>query len=197
MGKTKRVGLYLRVSTDDQTVENQRLDLQRVAEQRGWQVIETYVDQGISGAKGRDARPAFDRLCNDAARGKINLIAAWALDRIGRSQRDVINFITDLPTQGVELYLHKEQIDSSSPIGKAALSILAAFAELELSRIRERVKAGLRRAKAQGKRLGRPRSITPDIESKIRALRAKKRGIHAIAKELKVGVGTVQRVIAA
>ena len=99
MGKPKRVGLYLRVSTTGQTVENQRQDLERVAEQRGWEITETYVDHGISGAKGRDKRPAFDRLCTDASRGKLDVVSAWSIDRLGRSLANVATFLVQMQEQ--------------------------------------------------------------------------------------------------
>lgn len=166
MVKGNRTGIYLRVSKDGQTVENQLLDLRAVAEQRGWNVIEVYTDHGVSGSKRRGERPAFDRMATDAAKGRVNYIAAWALDRIGRNSRDCINFLTDLPEQGVGLYLHREQLDTSTPVGKFVLTIMAGLAEMELASIKARIGAGLRRARASGKRLGRPR-IHSKIEERI------------------------------
>ena len=109
MGKSKRVGIYLRVSTVDQTVENQRQDLLRVAEQRGWEIVEEYIDHGISGAKGRDKRPAFDRLAKAAAHGKLDMVAAWSIDRLGRSLSHVSTFVDELRQQKVGLYLHQQK----------------------------------------------------------------------------------------
>ena len=194
MGNAKRVGLYLRVSTADQTVENQRQDLLRVAEQRGWQVVEEYVDHGISGSKGRDKRPAFDKLAKDASQGKLDMIAAWSMDRIGRSVSHVATFVDELLAQKVGLYLHQQNVDSSTASGKAMLSMCSVFAEFERSIIVERIHAGLNRARSQGKHLGRPTSVTDRTEKRIAAMLAKGTGKLKIARTLGVGVSTVQRV---
>lgn len=192
--KVLRVGLYLRVSTAGQAVENQKLDLERVAEQRGWNIVETYVDHGISGAKGRDKRPAFDQLTKDAAHGKLDIVAAWSIDRLGRSLHHVAAFMAELQQQGVALFLHKQNVDGTTPTGKAMLGMAAVFAELERDFTIERIHAGLARARATGKRLGRP-PVTAKVERRICRLRAKGYGKLKIARELHVGVGTVLRVI--
>lgn len=196
MGKNKRVGVYLRVSTAGQTVENQRLELQRVAEQRGWVVAEIYVDHGISGTKGRDKRPAFDQLAKDASQGKLDLVAAWSIDRIGRSLQHLVNFMEELREQNVGLYLHQQQIDTSTAAGKAFLQMAGVFAEFERGVIVERVNAGLARARAQGKKLGR-KPVSDRTEQRIRELRAEGMGKLKIARQLSCGVSTVQRVLAA
>ncbi len=192
--RTKRVGLYLRVSTTGQTVENQRQDLERVVQQRGWQLAETYIDHGISGAKGRDKRPAFDRMCRDAARGKLDIVAAWSIDRLGRSLNHVAAFMAELLEQNVALYLHQQNVDGTTSSGKAMLGMAAVFAEFERSVTIERINAGLARARSQGKRLGRP-SVGSRIEGKIRDLRAEGLGKLKIASKLGCGVSTVQRVL--
>lgn len=196
MGKTKRVGLYLRVSTAGQTVENQRQDLMRVAEQRGWHVVEEYIDHGISGAKGRDKRPAFDRMCKDAARGKLDVIAAWSIDRLGRSLHHVAAFMSEMLEQHVALYLHQQNVDGTTSAGKAMLGMAAVFAEFERATTIERINAGLARARAEGKQLGRPR-VDGKTETTIRKMLAKGTGKLKIARTLGVGVSTVQRVAAA
>jgi len=202
--KKLRVGIYARVSTDHQSTVNQLDELRRVAEQRGWHVVEVYEDHAVSGAKARDQRPAFQRLCTDAAKGRINHIAAWSLDRLGRSSRDVINFISDLPDQGASLYLHKEQLDTSTPVGKLVVTVMAGVAEMERSRIIERINAGLARARKEGKKLGRKKSVTPKIEKKIIELsrtvnpdnpKGGNYGKHAIARKVGCGISTVQRVL--
>ena len=195
MDKPLRVGVYLRVSTIGQTVENQRQDLMRVAEQRGWVIVGEYVDQGVSGTKGRDKRPEFDRIAKDAAQGKIDIIAAWSIDRVGRSLGRLVEFMEKLKQQSVGLYLHQQNVDSSTAAGKAMLSMCGVFAEFERSIIVERINAGLARARAQGKKLGRPTTITAKTETRIRALRAKGYGILRIAREIGCGTGTVQRVV--
>lgn len=195
-GRGKRVGIYLRVSTGGQTVENQRLDLQRVADQRGWHVVETYSDAGISGAKGRDQRPAFDRMARDAAQGRLEIIAAWSIDRVGRSLAHVAGFMEELAAQNVALYLHQQGVDGTTPAGQAMLGMAAVFAQFERSMLIERVRSGMARAKAQGKHVGRPTTVTGKTEQRIRALRAKGLGILKIAREVGCGTSTVQRVIA-
>ena len=194
--KPKRVALYLRVSTSGQTVENQRQDLHRVAEQRGWQIVGEYVDHGISGAKGREKRPQLDQLCRDVTQGRIDLVAAWAIDRVGRSLPQLAQFIEDLQAQRVGLYLHQQQIDSSTAAGKAFLQMAGVFAEFERSIILERIHAGLSRARSQGKTLGRP-AVGGRVEGQIRKLAAEGVGKVKIAKQLGCGVSTVQRVLAA
>jgi DNA invertase Pin-like site-specific DNA recombinase len=201
-GKTLRVGIYLRVSTSGQTVENQRIDLERVAEQRGWQIVETYIDHGISGSKGRDQRPAFDKLARDAAQGKLDMVAAWSIDRIGRSLGHLVEFMDELRHQGVGIYLHQQQVDTSTAAGRAFLQMAGVFAEFERAIIVERINAGLQRARAHGKALGRP-PVGAKVESRIRRLYAidqrtgkPKNGKLKIAKRLGVGVSTVLRVLA-
>ena len=192
--RPKRVGLYARVSTSGQSVENQLRELKAVADQRGWHITEQYIDHGISGTKGRDQRPQFDRLIKDAARGKLDVVAAWSLDRVGRSLHHVVTFMADLREHGVGLYLHQQSVDSTTAAGKAMLEMCGVFAEFERSIIVDRIHAGLRRAKEQGKRLGRP-PVSPKMEAAIRLRRTKGLGMIKIAKELGVGVSVVQRVV--
>jgi len=191
---TKRVGIYLRVSTNGQTAENQKRELEAVASRAGWQVVEVFEDHGISGAKGRDKRPAFDRMLNAVTARKIDMVAAWSIDRLGRSMQDLVGFLGELQAVGCDLYLHQQQIDTTTPSGRAMFQMCGVFAEFERGMIRERVKAGLARAKAKGTKLGR-RPIGAVVEAEIRVLRAKGFGKIKIAKALGIGVGTVQRVI--
>jgi DNA invertase Pin-like site-specific DNA recombinase len=192
--KPKRVALYVRVSTDGQTVENQTRELQSVGLRHGWELVATFKDEGISGAKGRDKRPGFDALCKGIARKEFDLVAAWSVDRLGRSLQDLIVFLGELNAKGVDLYLHQQGIDTTTPSGKAMFQMLGVFAEFERSMIQERVKAGLNRAKASGKTLGRP-EVAETKKAKILALRAEGKGIRRIATELRTGVGTVLRVL--
>lgn len=193
-GMRKRVAIYARVSTGEQTPDNQLRELRAVAERMGWQVPEEYVDYGVSGAKGRDRRPAYDRLYSAIVRREIDLVMSWSVDRLGRSLQQLVGLLSDLHAKGIDLYLHQQGIDTTTPAGKAMFQMCGVFAEFERAMIQERVKAGLERAKAQGKTLGRPR--TPkSIEEAIRASRRKGKGIKKIASELGVGVSTVQRVV--
>ncbi|MEZ0218661.1 MAG: recombinase family protein [Tardiphaga sp.] len=193
---TKRVAFYLRVSTDDQTTANQRRELTAVAERAGWNVVAVFEDAGISGAKGRDKRPGFDKLMRAITRREVDMVAAWSVDRIGRSMPDLVQFLTGIHATGADLYLHQQALDTSSPSGRAMFQMMGVFAEFERSMIQERVKAGLARAKADGKRLGRP-TVGSDVEARIRALRAEGMGILKVAKTLGIGVSAVQRVASA
>jgi len=191
---TKKVALYSRVSTDRQTTENQLIELRAVAERHGWLIVDEYIDQGISGAKGRDQRPEFDRLLKDAARRKFDLIACWSVDRLGRSLQDLVAFLSEIHAKKVDLYLHQQGMDTTTPAGKALFQMMGVFAEFERTMIQERVKAGLARAKAQGKRLGRP-TVSVQVEERIAELRGQGLGKIKIAKTLGIGVSTVQRVV--
>ena len=193
----RRVAVYVRVSTGSQTTETQERELRGWAEKAGWQIVNVYRDAGVSGGQGREARPAFDALFKDAARRKFDLVAAWSVDRLSRSLHDLANFLRELQSLKIDLYLHQQALDTTTPMGKAMFQMAGVFAELERAVIRERVMAGLARAKAEGKVLGRRRTDKV-IERKIeRALARGDRGIRKIARELGVGVGTVQRVKAA
>jgi DNA invertase Pin-like site-specific DNA recombinase len=140
----------------------------------GREIVQVYKDHGISGAKGRDKRPAFDRLCRDAAQRKFDLVMAWSVDRLGRSLQDLVGFLSELHALRIDLFLHQQGLDTTTPGGKAMFQMLGVFAEFERSMIQERVRAGLRMAKEEGKKLGRPR-LAPDLEKQIReALKARK-----------------------
>ena len=192
----KRVALYVRVSTDHQSVRNQEIELQAVAERHGWTVVAVFKDQGISGAKGRDQRPGFDKLLKCVARREFDMVAAWSVDRLGRSLIDLVGVLQELHAKHVDLYLHQQGIDTTTPSGKAMFQMMGVFAEFERSMIHERVMAGLARARADGKRLGRPATVADDPAKvqTIRAARAAGKSIRTIAREQGVGIGTVSRL---
>jgi DNA invertase Pin-like site-specific DNA recombinase len=191
---TKQVAIYARVSTGEQTPDNQLRELRAVAARMDWHIGAEYIDHGISSAKGRDRRPGYDRLCDAIVRREIDLVMAWSVDRLGRSLQQLVALLSDLQARGVDLYLHQQGIDTTTSAGKAMFQMCGVFAELERAMIRERVRAGLQRARAQGKTLGRPR--TPEVvEARIRAARRQGKGIKKIASELGIGVSTVQRVV--
>jgi DNA invertase Pin-like site-specific DNA recombinase len=152
----KRAVLYLRVSTVDQTTANQKRQLRQVADRAGWEIVKVYKDHGISGAKGRDKRPAFDALHKAAARREFDVVMVWSVDRLGRSLQDLVSFLNHIHAVGVDLFLHQQGIDTTTAGGKAMFQMLGVFSEFERSIIQERVRAGLRRAKDAGKQLGRP-----------------------------------------
>jgi DNA invertase Pin-like site-specific DNA recombinase len=192
-----RAALYLRVSTlNGQTTENQRLELEAVAGRNGWDVIEIYEDAGISGAKGREKRPAFDGMLGAAVRREFDLIMAWSVDRLGRSLQDLVAFLSDIHAKGVELYLHQQGVDTTTPSGKAMFQMMGVFAEFERAMIRQRVLAGLKRARARGKKLGRP-TISPSKERAIRADLAAGLGFRKIMARHRVGTSVIQRIKAA
>ena len=154
----RRAAIYARVSTVDQQPENQLVELRRYVEARGWSVTE-FVDHGVSGAK--DRRPALDRLIRDAKRRRFDVLVCWRLDRLGRNLRHLILLIDELHALGVAFVSLAEGIDATTPAGRLQLHILGAIAEFERARIAERVQAGLARARANGKRLGRPHAHVP------------------------------------
>jgi DNA invertase Pin-like site-specific DNA recombinase len=194
MKMIKRVAIYARVSTDDQSPENQLLELEEVAKRMQWSIIETYVDHGVSGAKGRENRAAFNALCEAAIRREFDIIMAWSVDRLGRSLQQLVEFLSDIHAKKIDLYLHKQGIDTTTPTGKAMFHLCGVFAEFERSIIRERVHSGLNRARERGKKLGRPR-VGLTVEDNIKKCRVKGMGIKKIAKQLGIGVSVVQRVV--
>lgn len=192
----KHVAIYARVSTDGQTVDNQLRELRKVAVNHGWTIIKEFIDQGISGAKGRDKRPGFDALQKGAVRRDFEMIMAWSVDRLGRSLQDLTAFLSEIQAKEVGLYLLQQGIDSSTPAGKAMFQMVGVFAEFERTMIQSRIIAGLDRARSQGKKLGR-RKVSSKVEQQIRTARAEGKGILKIGKELGVGTSTVARVVKA
>ncbi len=192
-----RVAIYARVSTDGQSVSAQLAELREVADRRGWEIAQEYADKGISGAKGRDQRPALDAMLKAATRGEFDTVAAWSVDRLGRSLQHLVAGLGDLDAAGVGLYLHKQGLDTSTPSGRAMFGMLGVFAEFERAMIAERVRAVIKNAKAKGtktgKPFGRPR-VGADIERKVRELRAQDWGVNRIAREIGIGSGTVRRI---
>jgi DNA invertase Pin-like site-specific DNA recombinase len=195
--RPKCAALYVRVSTDRQTVQNQIEALTAIAEARGWTIAATYSDAGISGAKGRRERPGLDQLLKDAGRGKFNVVMAWTIDRIGRSLIDLLDTIQTLEACGVDLYLDQQSIDTTTPAGKLMFQVCGAFAEFERGMIKERIHAGIARARKAGKHLGRPQGATSvDAKALDRAseLLASGTGIIKTAKMVGLGTGTVHRL---
>src|SRR2546421_7591243 len=189
----KRAAIYLRVSTQDQTTSNQEHELRQAAERAGWQVAKLYKDHGISGAKGRNGRPAFDALCRDATKRQFDVVMAWNVDRLGRSLKDLVAFLSELHALGIDLFLHQQGLDTTTPAGKAMFQMLGVFAEFERSIIQERVRAGLARAVSEGKRLGRP-PIASELQKRILAARADGLSVRKTAARFGIDPSTVQRL---
>jgi DNA invertase Pin-like site-specific DNA recombinase len=192
----KRAVLYLRVSTIDQTTANQERELREIAGRMGCEIVKVYKDHGISGTKGRDKRPAFDALCRDASKRQFDVVMAWSVDRLGRSLQDLVAFLSELHGLGIDLFLHQQGIDTTTPAGKALFQMMGVFAEFERSMIQERVRAGLARTHSEGKRLGRP-PIPVELEARIRAALNKPgrtEGVRKIAERFGVHPATVQRI---
>jgi DNA invertase Pin-like site-specific DNA recombinase len=194
----KRAAIYVRVSTDRQTVENQTAKLTEIANARGWQIVATFNDAGISGSKGRKDRPGLDDMLKAAQRGTFDVVMAWSIDRVGRSLIDLLGTIGHLEACKVDLYLDQQAIDTTTPTGKLIFQVTGAFAEFERSMIRERVHAGLKRAVANGKVLGR-RPIEDDPDGAAKARRARKllgagTGINKVARLAGLSNGTVARI---
>src|SRR5215469_13475195 len=186
--RNRRIAIYTRVSTDGQTCANQENELRAVAERKGCTVVKVYTDKGISGAKGRDKRPGFDALCKAAVRREFDVVMAWSVDRLGRSLQDLISFLSEIHAAGVDLYLHVQGLDTATPAGKAMFQMLGVFAEFERSLIRERVMAGLARARKYGTKSGNPfgrPKVETNTEAAIRAALAKgDKGMRKIAAEI-------------
>ena len=196
----KKVAIYARVSTaNGQTPENQIRELRAVAARHGWQVTAEYVDQGISGAKGRDQRPEFDNLCRAIARKEFELVMAWSVDRLGRSLQDLVAFLSELHAKDVDLYLDRQGIDTTTPAGKAMFQMMGVFAEFERAIIRERIMSGLSRAKnvgtKSGRPIGRPKTVTPEMEEAIRSARTDGNSLRKIAEQVGTSLRSVQRVL--
>lgn len=191
----KRVAIYARVSTDKQTVTNQLLQLREIAQRSGYEIVQEYTDEGISGAKGRAERPALNEMMKAANQRKFDMIMIWSIDRLGRSLQNLVETLNDLQAMKIDLYFQQQGLDTSTPSGRMMFSVFGALAEFERSLIRERVIAGQQRAKAKGKKLGRPSKMNDGLRSAIQLLRQQGMGIKQIAKECGVGIGTVYSVI--
>jgi DNA invertase Pin-like site-specific DNA recombinase len=191
----KKAGIYARVSTlNGQTTKNQIRELEEVAQKAGWELTGVYDEQGVSGAKGRGQRPELDKLLKAVTRREIDVVMAWSVDRLGRSLTDLVGIMQEIRGAGRDLYLHKQGLDTSTPAGKAMFGMLGVFAEFERDMIRERVQSGLARARAEGKRLGRP-TLSAETKHKVHELKNEGESIRGISRKLKIGKSSVQRIL--
>ena len=191
----KTIAIYARVSTDKQSTENQLLELRTLCNRLGYTIVQEYTDNGISGAKSRDERPALDLLLKDATRRKFDMVMCWSIDRLGRSLQHLVEILNELQALKIDLYFQQQGMDTSTPSGRMIFSVFGAIGEFERNLIRERVLAGQQRAKANGVKLGRPSKMNDGMKSAVKLLREKGMGIKQIAKELQIGVGTVYSVM--
>jgi len=194
---SNRCAIYSRCSTSDQTVLNQIRELKEIANRKGLVIVEEFSDEAVSGSKGRDKRTGFDNLIKGAVRKDYNTILVWSVDRLGRSLQDLVSFLNEIHSVDCDLYIHQSGIDSSTPSGKMMFQMCGVFAEFERGMISERVKAGQERAKSQGKHIGRPSNLNDGLVHSIKYMRKQGVGIRKIAKDLKVGVSTVYKVMEA
>jgi DNA invertase Pin-like site-specific DNA recombinase len=180
-------------STSKQDTDKQRRELKAVTERSGWQIVKIYEDAGISGAKGREKRPELNAMMKAVNAKEFAMVASWSVDRLGRSLTDLLSILQTLHEKGVGLFLHQQGLDTSTTAGKAMFQMLGVFAEFERGIIRERVNAGLARARAKGTKLGR-RRVNPSVEAQILELRANGDGMLKIGRKLGIGTSVVQRV---
>ena len=192
-----RAVIYGRVSTQKQTTDNQVLELREVCKRNGWTIVKEITDNGISGSKGRSDRAGFDELHKMISRKEADIVVVWSIDRLGRSITDLVAFMAELEAKKMDFYSHIQAIDSRTAAGRLSFAIFGAIAEFERCIIRERVMAGLARAKSEGKKLGRPTNVNVNTGVAVKLLREKGASIHSIAKQLKIGVSTTTRLLAA
>ncbi|WP_353206951.1 recombinase family protein [Sphingorhabdus sp.] len=192
----EKVAIYGRVSTLGQTSENQTLILNEITNRNGWDLIDTYIDDGISGSKGRDKRPEFDRMCKDMIRRKFNRILVWDISRLGRSLQHLVEFLNDVQSVDCNLYIHQSGLDTSTPSGRMMFQMVGVFSEFERSMISERVKLGLQRVVTNGGTLGRRKTVTDNMKSHIMELRKEGLSLSEIAKNVGISRMSVHRVVA-
>ena len=193
---TTKVALYLRISTPNekfgQTTENQMPELTSYCDRMDYEIVKIYEDQ-VSGAKSRERRPAYNELCKDAFLKKFDVVIAWDVSRWGRSLKEFITFLADMDDKGIGVVAVKNGLDTSSSSGRLMMKMISVFEEWNREILIERTKAGLARTQANGTKLGRPKITNPKMTAEILALRDEKKSIRAIAAEIGVSAGTVQR----
>ena len=189
----KRVALYARVSTDKQTCENQLKELRSIADRMQYIIVDEFIDEGISGAT--SSRPSLDALMKSATQRRFDMVMCWSIDRLGRSLQNLIEILNELQSLKVDLFFMQQGMDTSTSAGRMMFSIFGALAEFERNLIRERVIAGQQRAISQGVKMGRPSKMNDGMKNAIKLLRERGIGIKQIARELKIGIGTVYSAI--
>ena len=192
---TKKVALYCRVSTLDQTIDNQLIELRDHCSKMGWEVVKEYADEGLSGTLSRDKRPALNSLIKDAYRKRFDSVVCWDISRIGRSMKELILFLSDMKDRGIGICSVRQGFDTSTSMGEIMFQFVGILSSWEREMIRERTLAGLERAKSEGKTLGRRKVTNDTMTAKIIELRNDKKSIRQIASEVGVSRGTVNNVL--
>ena len=192
---TKKVGIYTRVSTLDQTIDNQLIELRDHCSKMGWEVVKEYADEGLSGTLSREKRPALNSLIKDAYRKRFDTVVCWDISRIGRSMKELILFLSDMKDRGIGICSVRQGFDTSTSMGEIMFQFVGILSSWEREMIRERTLAGLERAKSQGKTLGRRKVTNETMTAKIVELRTAKKTIRQIASEVGVSVGTVSNTL--
>lgn len=188
-----KVGIYVRVSTQQQTTDNQLLDLYEVCERNDWTVVEEY-NETVSGTKGQSDRDELNRMMIDASRKKFDKLVVWSVDRVGRSMKHLVGVLSQLQDLDIDIYSYKQGIDTSTTMGSSFFHMVGIFAELENNLRFERQKIGIKRAMAQGVKFGRKDVVDEDVEYQIYQLRSKGKSIRAIAKSVGISVGRTHQV---
>jgi DNA invertase Pin-like site-specific DNA recombinase len=191
----RKVAIYTRVSTLDQTIDNQLIELRDHCSKMGWEITKEYADEGLSGALSRDKRPALNSLIKDAYRKRFDLVVCWDISRIGRSMKNLVLFLSDMKDKGVGICSVRQGFDTSTTMGEMMFQFVGILSSWEREMIRERTIAGLERAKSEGKTLGRKKVINEEMTTKIGKLRSVGYSIRDIASEVGVSRGTVSNVL--
>ncbi len=191
----EKTAIYMRVSTSLQTTDNQLVALQDYATRMNYEITSIYKDEGISGVKNQNQRPALNAMMKDVVKGKFSQILIYDISRLGRSLKDLVNILNDFNQSKVRLIFIQNGIDTSNSTGQMMFQLLGVFAEWERQTIVDRVNAGLVRARQAGKKLGRPSTINDSVISAVKLLRNQNIGIRKISSQLRIGVGTVMKII--
>ena len=191
----RTVAIYTRVSTLDQTIDNQLIELRDHCSKMGWEIVKEYADEGLSGTLSREKRPALNSLIKDAYRKRFDSVVCWDISRIGRSMKELVLFLSDMKDKGVGICSVRQGFDTSTSMGEIMFQFVGILSSWEREMIRERTLAGLERAKSEGKTLGRRKVTNDTMTAKILELRTAKKSIREIASEVGVSRGTVSNVL--
>ena len=192
---SKKVALYLRVSTLDQTIDNQLLELRDHCKKMDWEIVKEYADEGLSGTLSREKRPQLNAMMKDAYRKRFDLVVCWDISRLGRSMKELVLLLADMKEKGIGICSVRQGFDTSTSMGEIMFQFVGILSSWERDMIAERTLAGLQRAKSQGKVLGRRKVTNDDMTAKVIELRNAKKSIRAIASEVGVSRGTVSNIL--